>query len=48
MATECRDNSDNLKFDLVIRKYRDDGTEIVPKSLQKKREQMHQSHFPSQ
>lgn len=34
LAKECPDNSDNLEFDLVIRKYRPDGTEILPKSLQ--------------
>ena len=39
IAVECKDNSDNLKFDLVIRKYREDGTEIIPKSLQKQRMQ---------
>lgn len=36
IANQCKDDSDNLKFDLVIRKYRSDGTEIVPKSLQKR------------
>ncbi len=34
LASECKDLSDNLKFDLVIRKYRSDGSEIIPKTLQ--------------
>lgn len=47
---ECKDNSDNLKFDLVIRKYMEDGTEILPKSLKPEMDfpplQNHAQHQP--